>query len=132
MKMDILFVHTATIKTLLTDQYSYDKNFDYINKTGQIRPVYVIYRYNHIISSTKPLLRADLIQADFQAFYHETLLQEEVNTDLLYKVQRELRGYRIYDDTDIKKFCDVYFAKGAQGENAQGILASKLFPAIDR
>ena len=40
--------------------------------------------------------------------------------------------YRIYDDTDIKKFCDVYFAKGAQGENAQGILASKLFPAIDR
>ena len=43
-----------------------------------------------------------------------------------------VRVYRIYDDTDIKKFCDVYFAKGAQGENAQGILASKLFPAIDR
>ena len=37
-----------------------------------------------VYKNDKPLLRADLIQADFQAFYHETLLQEEVNTDLLY------------------------------------------------
>ena len=48
------------------------------------------------------------------------------------KAGKSVFKYRIYDDTDIKKFCDVYFAKGAQGENAQGILASKLFPAIDR
>lgn len=72
----------------------------------------------------------DDVQADFQVFYHETFLEEEVNTDLLYKVQRELRGYRIYDDTDISKFCDVYFSKGAQGSDAQGLLASKLLPAV--
>ena len=74
----------------------------------------------------------DDVQADFQVFYHETVLQEEVNTDLLYKVQRELRGYRIYDDTDITRFCDVYFAKGAQGSEAQGMLVSRLLPAVDR
>ena len=72
------------------------------------------------------------VQADFQVFYHETLLEEEVNTDLLYKVQRELRGYRIYDDTDIEKFCEAYFAKGTQGSDAQGLLASKLLPAVQR
>lgn len=72
------------------------------------------------------------IQADFQVFYHETFLEEEVNTDLLYKVQKELRGYRIYDDTDIAKFCAVYFAKGAQGSDAQGMLASRLLPAVER
>lgn len=72
------------------------------------------------------------VQADFQVFYHETFLQEEVNTDLLYKVQRELRNFRIYDDLDISKFCDVYFAKGAQGSEAQGMLASKLLPAVER
>ena len=70
------------------------------------------------------------VQEDFQVFYHETYLEEEVNTDLLYKVQRELRNYHIYDDADIDRFCMVYFAKGAQGSDAQGKLASKLLPAI--
>ncbi len=72
------------------------------------------------------------IQEDFQIFYHETYLEEEVNTDLLYKVQRELRAYHIYDDNDIGKFCEVYFAKGAQGSEAQGMLASRLLPAVAR
>ena len=72
------------------------------------------------------------VQADFQVFYHQTFLEEEVNTDLLYKVQRELRAYRIYDDADIEAFCDVYYANGAQGANAQGLLASKLLPAVER
>lgn len=74
----------------------------------------------------------DDIQEDFQVFYHETFLEEEVNTDLLYKVQRELREYRIYDDTAVARFCDVYFANGAQGDSAQGLLASKLLPAVER
>ena len=70
------------------------------------------------------------VQKDFQVFYHETFLEDEVNTDLLYKVQRELRDYHIYDDTDIDRFCLVYFAKGAQSSDAQGKLASKLLPAV--
>ncbi len=72
------------------------------------------------------------VREDFQLFYHETFLEEEVNTDLLYKVQRELRGYGIYGDTDILRFCEVYFAHGAQGSDAQGMLASKLLPAAER
>lgn len=75
---------------------------------------------------------AEDVQADFQVFYHETMLEEEVNTDLLYKVQKELRAFRIYDDIDIEKFCEVYFAKGAQNSNAQGLLVSKLLPAVER
>ena len=72
------------------------------------------------------------VRKDFQTFYHETFLEEEVNTDLLYKVQRELRNYSIYDDRDIDDFCEVYFARGAQGDTAQGMLASKLIPAVER
>ena len=72
------------------------------------------------------------VREDFQLFYHETFLEEEVNTDLLYKVQRELRGYGIYGDMDILRFCEVYFAHGAQGSDAQGMLASKLLPAAER
>ena len=72
------------------------------------------------------------IKDDFQIFYHETYLQEEVNTDLIYKVQKELRGYTIYDDNDIDKFCEVYFEKGSQTSEAMGLLVSKLFPAVGR
>lgn len=74
----------------------------------------------------------DDIQEDFQVFYHETFLEDEVNTDLLYKVQRELRNFRIYDDTDISNFCKVYYENGAQGSSAQGMLVSKLYPAITK
>ncbi len=74
----------------------------------------------------------DEVQEDFQIFFHETYLEEEVNTDLLYKVQRELRNFGIYGDTDISNFCSVYFANGAQGSNAQGLLASKLIPAVEK
>ena len=72
------------------------------------------------------------VQEDFQVFYHETFLEEEVNTDLLYKVQRELRNFGIYGDMDILRFCEVYYANGAQGSSAQGMLASKLLPAVER
>ena len=74
----------------------------------------------------------DDVKEDFQFFYRETFLEEEVNTDMLYSVQRELRNYRIYDDIDISKLCDVYFAKGSQGSDAQGLLASKLLPAVKK
>ena len=72
------------------------------------------------------------IKEDFQVFYHETYLEEEVNTDLLYKVQKELRGYSLYDDVDIDRFCRVYFAGGRQSSDTQGLLASLLTPAVQR
>ncbi len=72
------------------------------------------------------------VQEDFQMFYHETYLEEEVNTDLLYQVQRQLRNYQIYGDMDIIRFCEVYYSRGAQGSAAQGMLASKLLPAVER
>lgn len=107
-------------------------------KLRSVKTVQTLSRLNRTCSGKNDTFVLDFandkddVQADFQVFYHETFLEEEVNTDLLYKVQKELRGYRIYDDTDIAKFCAVYFAKGAQGSDAQGLLASKLLPAVER
>ena len=44
--------------------------------------------------------KAEDIKDAFQPFYQETCLQEEVNADLLYQTQRELRAYGIYSDED--------------------------------
>ena len=46
--------------------------------------------------------KEDILKA-FQPFYKETLLSEEINTDLIYKAQKMLRAFKIYDDLDIEK-----------------------------
>ena len=71
---------------------------------------------------------AEDIQAAFQPFYQETLLEGEVNTDLLYQVQKELRGYAIYSDSDINAFAAVYFGK----KDSMSRMTSTLKPVADR
>ena len=107
-------------------------------KLRNVKTVQTLSRLNRTCSGKNDTYVLDFaneaedVQADFQVFYHETMLEEEVNTDLLYKVQKELRGFRIYDDQDIANFCEVYFAKGVQSADAQGVLVSKLVPAVQR
>ncbi|MBR4538336.1 MAG: type I restriction endonuclease subunit R [Clostridia bacterium] len=72
------------------------------------------------------------IQDAFQPFYQETMLEREVNTDLLYQVQKELRGYGIYSDNDIAAFAAEYFARGKQDNRAMGRMTSILKPVADR
>ncbi len=72
------------------------------------------------------------IQEAFQPFYQETMLEREVNTDLLYKVQKELRGYAVYSDSDIFAFADEYFSYSKQDARAMGRMTSILKPVADR
>lgn len=72
------------------------------------------------------------IVAAFQPFYQETLLSEEINTDLLYKVQHELREFSLYDDGDIVAFCNEYLSYGKQDARAFGRMSSLLKPTVDR
>ena len=46
--------------------------------------------------------KEDILKA-FQPFYQETSLAQEINTDLIYKTQKMLREFKIYDDSDIEK-----------------------------
>ncbi|MBR7153339.1 MAG: type I restriction endonuclease subunit R [Candidatus Methanomethylophilaceae archaeon] len=72
------------------------------------------------------------IQEAFQPFYQETMLNEEVNTDLIYQTQKMLRAFNVYDDYDIERFSDEYFAKGVQDSKAMGRMTSILLPVTDR
>ena len=75
---------------------------------------------------------AEDIKEAFQPFYKETMLEQEVNTDLLYEVQKKLRAYMVYSDADIEAFCAEYFKKGRQDKNAQGRMTSLLLPTATR
>ena len=72
------------------------------------------------------------IQEAFQPFYQETMLEREVNTDLLYQVQKELRGYAVYSDIDIEAFAREYFGNSSQDGRAMGRMTSILKPVADR
>ena len=72
------------------------------------------------------------IQEAFQPFYQETMLAQEINTDLLYQVQKELRGYAIYSDNDIEAFANEYFSYDKQDPRAMGRMTSILKPVADR
>ena len=72
------------------------------------------------------------ILAAFQPFYQETMLQQEVNVDLIYQTQRDLRGYGIYTDSDIAAFAKEYFKNGKQGDKSMGRMTSILKPVADR
>ena len=75
--------------------------------------------------------KEDILEA-FQPFYQETYLQQEVNADLLYQTQHELRGFAIYSDDDIAAFIKEYTKTSAQDRNAMGRMTSILLPVASR
>lgn len=75
---------------------------------------------------------AEDIKKAFQPFYQETFLSEEVNVDLIYQTQKELRGYKLYDDTNIAAFTDIYYSSKKQDDKMMGKMTSALKPLADR
>lgn len=75
---------------------------------------------------------ADDIKDAFQPFYQETSLSQEVNVDLIYQTQKELRDYNIYSDNDIIAFGSIYYSNGKQDAKMMGKMTSALKPVADR
>ena len=70
----------------------------------------------------------DILNA-FQPFYQETFLAEEINTDLIYKTQKMLREFHVYDDDDIKKVTAIYFDENKRKANkTQAAITNALLP----
>lgn len=75
---------------------------------------------------------ADDIQEAFQPFYQETSLSQEVNVDLIYKLQKELQDYNLYSANDIEAFCKIYYSGKKQDNTTMGKMTSALKPVQDR
>lgn len=75
---------------------------------------------------------AEEIRDAFQPFYQETSLSQEVNVDLIYQTQKQLREYCIYSENDIEAFGAVYFSSKKQDEKMMGKMTSALKPVADR
>lgn len=65
--------------------------------------------------------KEEILEA-FQPFYTETSLEAEINIDLIYKTQKELRDFKIYGDADVKNVHEIKF-NASGGKKADAIQA---------
>ncbi len=107
-------------------------------KLRGVKCVQTLSRLNRICANKNDTFILDFvntaedIQEAFQPFYNETTLTQEINVDLIYQTQKELRGYGLYTDADIVAFSDIYFANGKQDNKMMGKMTSALKPVADR
>lgn len=69
-----------------------------------------------------------------ERFYAETSLSEQISTNLIYQAQPDIRGYGLYDESDVKAAAEIVFTEGSgksQG-NVQDKLVAALKPAVAR
>lgn len=109
-------------------------------KLKDVKAVQTLCRVNRIHPDKEDTYILDFvnkpedIQKAFERFYAETSLSEQINTDLLYQVQTDIRGYKLYDEDDIEAAVEIVFTddKGKPQGNVQGKLAAVLKPAVSR
>lgn len=76
--------------------------------------------------------KEDILKA-FQPYYQETSLEQEINTDLIYAAEQELRKFNIFDDEDIKKVNAIYFDEDQRKANkTQAAVTNALLPIQQR
>ena len=69
----------------------------------------------------------------FQPFYQETSLEQEINVDLIYETQKQLRSFKIYDEEDIKKATEIYFDEDKRKQDKiQSAITNALLPVQKR
>lgn len=109
-------------------------------KLKDVKAVQTLCRVNRIHPDKEDTYILDFvnkpedIQKAFERFYTETSRSEQINTDLLYQVQTDIRGYGLYDESDIEAAAEIVFTdgKGKSQSNVQGKLAAVLKPAVAR
>lgn len=107
-------------------------------KLRGVKCVQTLSRLNRICSGKNDTFILDFvntaedIQEAFQPFYQETSLSQEVNVDLIYKLQKELQDYNLYSANDIEAFCKIYYSGKKQDNATMGKMTSALKPVQDR
>lgn len=107
-------------------------------KLRGVKAVQTLSRLNRTCPGKSDTFILDFINSQedirdaFQPFYQETMLKSELSTDLLYRVQKNLRGFAVYSDDDIDAFASEYFNRGEQDLRAIGRMTSILKPIADR
>ncbi|MDI9520129.1 MAG: DEAD/DEAH box helicase family protein, partial [Bacillota bacterium] len=75
---------------------------------------------------------ADSIRDSFLPFYEDTFLKEGIDPNMVYTFKDRIEALRLFDKTDVDKFCEIYLKKGPQASGDMGRLSAALQPVILR
>lgn len=75
---------------------------------------------------------ADDIKASFSRFYESTILDEEINVNLIYQAQSLLHKFMLYNNDDIANFIKIYYKNGNQTDKDLGKMTALLKPVVTR
>ncbi len=103
-------------------------------KLRDVKAVQTISRLNRIYPGKNDTYvldfenKAEDIQEAFQDFYTETSLSDEINVDGIYRVQKELREFRVYGDIDVENVTDIYI--DPENKKKEGAIQAKITNAL--
>lgn len=105
-------------------------------KLRDVKAVQTISRLNRTCPDKDDTFVIDFVNTKeeilnaFQPFYTETSLEAEINIDLIYKTQRELREFKVYGDEDVKTVHDIKFnaSGGKKADAIQAQVTNALLP----
>lgn len=107
-------------------------------KLSGVKAVQTLSRLNRIYPGKEDTFILDFvntkeeIEEAFKPYYEATILDEEINVNLIYDTKILLRNYKLYNDDDIVKFVKIYYKTGNQNATDLGKMISLLKPIVDR
>lgn len=75
---------------------------------------------------------ADEIKKSFEPYYEETILEEEINPNVIYDLKNTLDEFRVYQQMEIDRFADIFYSGKEQSAGDLGKLQGTIKPALDR
>ena len=106
-------------------------------KLRDVKAVQTLCRLNRICPGKTDTFILDFvntekeIQEAFQPYYQETGLEQEINVNLIYKTQKELQDFKVYNDKDIETFCRIYGDEPGNEKKRQAKISSALKTVIE-
>ncbi len=107
-------------------------------KLKGVKAVQTLSRLNRIYTGKEDTFILDFvntkeeIEEAFKPYYESTILDEEINVNLIYDTRTALRNYKLYNMDDIEKFAKIYYKTGSQTAADLGKMTSLLKPIVDR
>ncbi len=107
-------------------------------KLKGVKAVQTLSRLNRIYPGKEDTFILDFvntkeeIEEAFKPYYESTILDEEINVNLIYDTRTALRNYKLYNLEDIEKFVKIYYKSGNQTATDLGKMTSLLKPIVDR
>jgi len=73
--------------------------------------------------------KEDILES-FKPYYKETILDEEINVNLIYDTKTLVRNFKLFNNDDVEKFNKIYYKSSKQSATDLGKITSLFIPIL--